>query len=142
LLAPFGVVLVGGALSAATRARDKLRLRGTSLTAQLDAALRETKTLATSDAAGAVNAAERAVFLAVELKLGLKARSILKTELARVLSERGLPSERAQALARILEDCDAVRFIGAPSGVDPTELAQRTGAAIAQLLRDKLKSES
>jgi BatD DUF11 like domain len=142
LLAPFGVVLAGGALSAATRAREKLRVRGTSLTAQLDSALREAKTLAKSDSGGAVNAAERAVFLAIELKLGLKARAILKSELARELAVRGLPSERAQALARILEDCDAVRFVGAASSVDPAELAERTEATVALLERDKPKSES
>ena len=73
-----------------------------------------------------MNAAERAVFLAIELKLGLKARSILKTDLAVVLSERGLPSERAQALARILEDCDSMRFVGAASagGIDASRGAR------------------
>ena len=85
----------GGALSAATRLREKLRVRGTSLTAQLDSALREAKSLAKTDTGGAVNAAERAVFLAIELKLGLKARAILKSELARELSLRAWPRSGA-----------------------------------------------
>jgi len=37
-----------------------------------------------------VSAVERAVFLAIELKLAVKARPILKSELARTLTERGL----------------------------------------------------
>ncbi|HWZ89265.1 MAG TPA: BatD family protein [Polyangiaceae bacterium] len=142
LLAPFGVVLVGGALSAATRAREKLRVRGTSLSAQLESALRDAKAQAKSDPSATVNAVERAVFLAIELKLGLKARAVLKTELAQTLIARGLPEERARALAGILEDGDALRFVGTPSGVDPTELAQRTEANVIAMRSDKLKAES
>jgi BatD DUF11 like domain len=142
LLAPFGVVVIGGALSAATRARETLRVRGTSLSAQLDSALRDAKTLAKTDSGSAVTAIERAVFLAIELKLGLRARAILKTELARTLTERGLPAERAQALATILEDCDALRFVGAASGIDPTELAKRTEANAVAMRSDKLNTES
>jgi hypothetical protein len=142
LLAPFGVVVVGGALSATSRAREKLRVRGTSLSAQLDAALRDAKTLAKSDSGAAVTALERAVFLGIELKMGLKARAILKTELAQSLTERGLPAERAQALARILEDADALRFVGDASGIDAKELAQRTETTLLTLRSDKLKAES
>jgi len=142
LLAPFGVVLVGGALSAATRAREKLRVRGTSLSAQLESALRDAKTQAKSDPSATVNAVERAVFLAIELKLGLKARAVLKTELAQTLTERGLPEARARALASILEDGDALRFVGAPSGIDPAELAQRTETNVIAMRGDKLKAES
>jgi hypothetical protein len=142
LLAPLGVVSVGGVLNLVSRTREKLRVRGTSLTAQLETALRDAKSLAKSDASAAVNALERAVFLAIELKLGFKARAVLKTDLARVLSERGLPSERAQALARILEDGDTLRFVGAASGVDPLELARRAETTIAELRADKLGAES
>jgi len=142
LLAPFGVVLVGGAVSAATRAREKLRVRGTSLTTQLDLALHEAHTSAKSDSGTAVAALERAVFLSIELKMGLKARAILKTELAHSLAERGLPKERAEALARILEDCDALRFVGIASGIDVTELTQRTETNVMAMRTDKLKAES
>jgi hypothetical protein len=142
LLAPFGMVLAGGVVSAASRAREKMRERGSSLSAQLDAALREARTLAKTDIPGSVSAVERAVFLAIELKLGLKARAILKAELASALTERGLPSARAQALAGILEDCDALRFVGAESGVDPAELAQRAAKYAAELGHDKLSPPS
>ena len=142
LLAPFGVVFAGGALSLATRTREKLRERGASLSAQLDAALREARELAARDTQGSVAAVERAVFLAIELKSNLKARAILKSELRATLIERGLPSSRADALVRILEDCDALRFVGAESGVDPVELAQRAGKNAADMLREKLSAAS
>jgi len=138
LLAPFGMVLAGGVVSAATRAREKMRERGSSLSAQLDGALREARELAKTDTPGSVSAVERAVFLAIELKLGLKARAVLKAELAATLTGRGLPSSRAQALAGILEDCDSLRFVGAQSGVDPTELAQRAAKNAAEMRNDKL----
>ena len=138
VLAPFGVVFAGGALSAASRAKERLRERGSSLSAQLEAALREARELATKDTQSAVAAVERAVFLGIELKLGLKARAILKTDLARTLTERGLPAARAQALAKILEDCEALRFVGAASGVDPVELAQRASKNAAEMRGEKL----
>jgi hypothetical protein len=142
LLAPFGVVFAGGALSFATRTRDKLRERGASLGAQLETALREARELAARDTQGSVAAVERAVFLAIELKLNLKARAILKSELSTTLVERGLPSARAEALARILEDCDALRFVAAGSGVDPAELAQRAAKNAAEMRGEKLSSPS
>jgi hypothetical protein len=142
LLAPFGMVLAGGVVSVAGRAREKMRERGSSLSAQLDSALREARELAKTDTPGSVSAVERAVFLAIELKLSLKARAILKAELASALTERGLPSARAQALAGILEDCDALRFVGAESGVDPAELAQRAAKNAAEMGRDKLAQRS
>jgi hypothetical protein len=142
LLAPLGVVVAGGALSVAGRAREKLRQRGSSPGAQLEAALREAKARAASDASATVAAAERAVFLAIELKLGFKARAVLKTELAAALTERGVSSERAAALTAILEDCDSLRFVGAASGVDPQELVKRTEAQTSALRGDKLASTS
>ncbi|HYQ31394.1 MAG TPA: BatD family protein [Polyangiaceae bacterium] len=142
LLAPFGVVFAGGALSFAARAREKLRERGASLGAQLESALREGRELAARDPQGSVAAVERALFLAIELKLNLKARAVLKSELRTKLSERGLPSARAEALARILEDCDALRFVGAGSGIDPVELAQRAAKAALELRNEKLSAAS
>jgi hypothetical protein len=98
--------------------------------------------LAARDTQGSVAAVERALFLAIELKLKLKARAILKSELERTLLERGLPSARAEALVRILEDCDTLRFVGAASGVDPAELAQRAGKNAAEMRSDKLSPPS
>jgi hypothetical protein len=138
LLAPFGMVLTGGVVSAVGRAREKMRVRGSSLSAQLDSALREARELAKTNTSESVNAVERAVFLAIELKLGLKARAILKSELAGALTERGLPSARGQALAQLLEDVDALRFVGAASGIDATELAQRAAKNAAEMRTEKL----
>ena len=142
LLGPFGVVFAGGALSAAGRLRDKRRERGSSLAAQLDSALREARDLAKLDTQGSVAAVERAVFLTIELKLGLKARAILKSELAATLTERGLPSARAEALAQILEDCDALRFVGATSGVEAGELARRASKNAAEIRGEKLSVQN
>jgi len=142
LLGPLGVVFAGGALSFASRTRAKLRERSASVGAQLETALREARELAARDTAGSVAAVERALFLAIELKLNLKARAILKSELKTTLVERGLPSARAEALARILEDCDTLRFVGAASGIDPSELSQRAAKNVAEMRNDKLSPTS
>ena len=142
LLAPFGMVLTGGVVSAVGRTREKMRVRGSSLSAQLDSALREARELAKTNASESVNAVERAVFLAIELKLGLKARAVLKSELAGALTERGLPSARGQALAQLLEDVDALRFVGAASGIDAVELAQRATKHAAEMRAEKLTAAS
>jgi len=142
LLGPLGVVFAGGALSFASRTRAKLRERSASVGAQLETALREARELAARDTAGSVAAVERALFLAIELKLNLKARAILKSELKTTLVERGLPSARAEALARILEDCDTLRFVGAASGIDPGELSQRAAKNVAEMRNDKLSPTS
>jgi len=141
-LAPFGVVFAGGALSFASRTREKLRERGASLDAQLETALREARELAPNDTQGSVAAVERALFLAIETKLGLKARAILKSELRATLIERGLPNARAEALSRLLEDCDTLRFVGANSGIDPAELAQRAAKNAAEMRGEKLSNPS
>jgi len=142
LLAPFGVVFAGGALSVASRARAKLRERGESLGAQLEAALREARELSARDTPGSVAAVERALFLAIELRLNLKARAILKSELRSALVERGLPSARADALVQLLEDCDTLRFVGAGSGIDPSELARRAAKTTTEMRSDKLPRPS
>ena len=140
-LAPFGMVLAGGALSLATRTRTRLRERGASLSAQLDAALREARELAASDTQRAVSAVERAVFLAIEAKLGFKARAVMKTDLARTLIERGLPAARAEALGQLLQDCDSLRFVGSASGIDPADLAQRAAKNASDMRSDKLTAQ-
>ncbi|MEP7049385.1 MAG: BatD family protein [Pseudomonadota bacterium] len=137
LLAPFGMVVAGGAVSVATRVRGRLRERGASLSAQIDSALREARSLAKTDVAGSVGASERAVFLAIEARLGLKARAILKSDLAKTLTERGLPRARAEALAKLLEDCDTLRFVGVASGIEPAELAQRAAKNAAEMRGEK-----
>jgi len=142
LLAPFGVVFAGGALTVAQRTRAKLRERGASLSAQLESALRDAGELATRDTQASVAAVERAVFLAIELKLNFKARAILKSELETTLVARGLPSARAEALVSILQDCDTLRFVGASSGVEPSELVQRAASNAAEMRSEKLSPPS
>jgi hypothetical protein len=46
------------------------------------------------------------------------------------------------ALARLLEDCDTLRFVGASSGIDPAELAQRARKNAAEIASEKLTTPS
>jgi len=142
MLAPFGVVFTGAALRAGGSLRERLRARSGSLSAQLDGALSEARAAAGRDPRAATSAVERAIFAAIELKLGLKARAVLKTELSSTLTARGVSSERAAALTKLLEDCDSLRFVGEASGVEAKELVQRTAENVARLREEKLAPAS
>jgi hypothetical protein len=136
--APLGVILSGGGLSLLGTLRERLRARGQSLSAQIELSLAEADSAASKDAAGTVAALERALFGAIELKLGLKARAVLKSELIAELAARGLPEPLAGETGALLEDCDALRFIGEPSGIRAEELVTRAERLVGELRAAKL----
>jgi hypothetical protein len=110
---PLSAVL-GFALSDLARLlRRRLAERRGSLTSALEQALSQLAT-ATRDghAANVASAAERALFVAIERATGLKARGILKTELAPSLVRAHVPRELAEQAAQQLARCDALRFAG------------------------------
>lgn len=104
-----GFVLSDLAKLLAKRARER---RG-SLAAALDEA--ETQLAATArsgNVAATAGAAERALFVAIEKGTQLKARGILKSQLAQTLAETSVPPDLSQATARLLDRCDQLRFAG------------------------------
>lgn len=113
----------------AKRARER---RG-SLAAALDEA--ETQLAATArsgNAAATAGAAERALFVAIEKGTQLKARGILKSQLASTLSETNVPPDLSQATARLLDRCDQLRFAGEAEDLSSFAAeVQKTCAALA-----------
>jgi hypothetical protein len=79
----------------------------------LDEALVQLATAARGgDVKAAASAAERALFTSIEKGTGLKARGILKANLASALTEAGVPPELADRASQLLGRCDELRFAG------------------------------
>ncbi|HXK19965.1 MAG TPA: BatD family protein [Polyangiaceae bacterium] len=113
----FGVPLttaLGFALSDLAKLLSKrARERKASLSSALDEALAQLAASARAgDATGSAGPAERALFIAIERATGLKARGVLKAELASALARAEVQSDVAERAARLLDDCDQLRFAG------------------------------
>ncbi|HEX2877741.1 MAG TPA: BatD family protein, partial [Polyangiaceae bacterium] len=130
---PLSAVL-GFALSDLTRLlRRRLSERRGSLAATLDEALTRLGAATSSgDIAASASAAEKVLFLAIERATGLKARGVLKAELASTLTRHEIPTQLAEQATRLLSRCDELRFAGEaldlPSfGAEVREISQKLG---------------
>ena len=112
-LGPFGVIASMGLKSLAstisttvTRKRDSVKRRtGTQM-----ATCRQI--LASGDAPAAASALEKALVLAIEAATRIRARGIVREELAATLVTAGVGQTDADAIVETLNVCDAVRFTG------------------------------
>lgn len=120
LLGPIGVV-ASFALTGLVRAlRQRLSRERDSAKRQAQQQLELCKDLTKNgDAPAAASALERALVIAIETATGLRARGIIRSQLADNLAGAGVPQEQAQAIVDVLQICDSVRFTGA----EPTELS-------------------
>jgi hypothetical protein len=110
---PLGTVL-GFALSdlAKLLARRAGEKRGSLATALAEAQRQLAEVAPSGNIAATASAAERVLFLAIELGTGLKGRGVLKAQLAQTLGEAGVPAELATRTAELLGRCDELRFAG------------------------------
>jgi BatD DUF11 like domain len=135
-LALFGLPLSAGlgfALSdLGKRLRRRLAERRGSLSVAIDEALSQLdKARQASDASASASAAERALFLAIERATGLKGRGVLKSALASTLASSGIAPDRADELARLLGQCDELRFAG--RAVDLATFSEQVKSACRKL---------
>jgi HEPN domain-containing protein len=79
---------------------------------------------------------ERAVHLAIEGATGLKARGVLRRDLASALSQRGLPDDVARELSNLLEATENARFLPA-SEAQAQDLIVRADNALKALSRGR-----
>lgn len=110
-----GLVLSAAGLAGLTRGvRRRLALREQSRANHATRALGEARqALAGDDLRPVASAAERALYNAVEWATGVKARAVLRSQLARELGEAGLPPELARRVGELLEASNQLRFAGA-----------------------------
>jgi hypothetical protein len=91
----------------------RLRERRGSLAAALEDALEQLSLAASkADVSATASTAERALFLSIEKGYAIKARGILKAELAPALEAAGVSSELAERARELLARCDELRFAG------------------------------
>lgn len=106
--------LLGFALADAAKAlRQRIAQKRGSLSTAQDQALAQLSAAARAgEVAAAANAAERALVIAIERSTSLKARGVLKTELAARLTAAGVAPDVAERAASQLARCDELRFAG------------------------------
>jgi hypothetical protein len=133
LVGPFAVVLTGGAARALRQLRERaLRSRSSA------------GSIASRELAGARRAAdlreqashvERALVAAIEAATGLRARGILRAELAHELVARGVAGDVADDIRALLDACDDVRFTGQADDAEAADLPTRAESAIKALAK-------
>jgi hypothetical protein len=110
---PLGVIASIGAKSLGTTIAARMARKRVSVkrrTQEQMAACRQV--LASGDAPAAASALERALVMAIESATAIRARGIVRDELAPQLTQAGVSPAEAAATVEILDACDAVRFTG------------------------------
>ena len=111
--APLAALLGFASSDLAKRLGRRLRERRDSVATALDEALGQLALAASkSDTTAAASAAERALFLSIQKGTGIKARGILKSELAAALEAAGVTPAVAASARDLLARCDELRFAG------------------------------
>lgn len=135
----FGVPLAVPALGLAERGARTLRGRrrgGAGGTGELKSLLASAASERRSgDLPAATRSFERALYLAIELATGLKARGLLRSELEASLAAQGFGEERAREISGVIGELEAARFTGASGDPrDLEELTSRTERLVKDLL--------
>ena len=134
-LPPFLALAGIASMDAARRARSRLAERKTSPRTLATAALADAKRAkAAGDERAASSAIERATVLAIEAATGVKARGVLKDQLAAELTANGLPEGVAARAQEMLAACDRARF-------DPLAAADVQIAEAEALVTDLLRAK-
>jgi hypothetical protein len=134
-LGPALVLSAAGALRLSSRVRGNLARREQSHATFATRALGDARQALGGDELRPVaNAAERAIYSAAEWATGVKARAVLRADLARVLTDAGLPEPVAVRVRDLLDACGQLRF-GAGDRVGATALVADVEALVRQLVR-------
>lgn len=129
---PLSIVVLQALLLLQRRSTTWLARRRNSYRTRVNEQLREATSLLERDPRAAASALERALYLAIEARFGIKGRGVLRPELARLLNAAGVPNELSQRVTDCLETCDSVRF--APLEAKTMVELQRTVQDIVEQL--------
>jgi hypothetical protein len=130
---PLAVVALGGLTELGRRLKRRFQLRQQSLLTASRRALAEARDGASrGDRAVVAGAVERALYISIEDKLGLKARAVLRQSLRDKLVQAGADGALSAEIVDILDGCDALRFAGAE---DAKNIIDRAASAVSRLPR-------
>jgi hypothetical protein len=134
--APALVAMAGIGLSLGTTLKKRLTEAKTGAPRlALDALRNADEAAARDEVATTASAVERSLFLAIEASAGLRARALLREDLARALSQAGLGEELRRRTLSLLDACESARFTGKSGDLRPPELAKEARECVNDLLR-------
>ncbi|HEX3596321.1 MAG TPA: hypothetical protein VHU80_14525, partial [Polyangiaceae bacterium] len=132
---PLAVMALGGLHELAARLKKRYAARERSLTAASRRALAEARDAAhRGDKAAVAGAVERALYTAIEDRLGLKARAFLRPDLGQKLEKASVERALASDVVGLLDACDALRFSSAEDAA-AKDVIERASRVIARLPR-------
>ena len=139
---PLAVLALRGTTLLGRSLRDRWRARRDAHQTRANLALREAQAAAErNEPAAAASAVERAVHLAIEARLDLRARGVLRNELAATLEARGISSDSAAETVALLEACDTLRFTS-DDALTPHALVDRASRLVLGLHRASSRPEA
>jgi hypothetical protein len=127
-LGPLAVLVLGGAARAGRKLLEQRRALKERPSERAIKELDRARDARTKDAALAAGSSERAVLLAIEGATGLKARGVLRSDLAAELRQRGVSEGLAAEIVALFDRCEDVRFSG-PS-LEVTSLTVETAERV------------
>jgi hypothetical protein len=135
-LGPLLIAMTSASLRLVAGVRRRLARQRDDVQSQAARALEAArKASAKGDGKLALGEVERALFLSVQGATGLKARGMLRHELADKLGQLGFNEQQVSELAKLLEHCETTRFAGADANANATELVERARKLCSQLAR-------
>jgi hypothetical protein len=138
VLAPLGVFVSGESVTLARRLGRRMAEKRESLGRSAARALDDARRAAADgDLAKTATAAERAVVAAIEEATGLKARGVLRAELASELAKRGIDASVAAKVTELFDLGDDVRFTGRAGEIKAAELSERAADLVREIGRGK-----
>jgi hypothetical protein len=138
LLGPLGVLVSVGLRALSAKVSGLLSQRRDSLKRRTLEQLQTARSLlASGDSAGAASAVERALYIAIEAATGLRARGIVRGELAHELTHVGLTTPDADTAVAVFDACDMARFTEGAS-VQLKEILERADSLTQALCRTAL----
>jgi len=134
-MGPLAVIGLRGATRLGSLFLTRWQARQQAHQTRANLALREAQAaLERNEAAVAASAVERAVHLAIEAKADLRARGVLRDELAATLEARGISSDSAKEAVVLLDACDALRFTSSET-IPARALVDRASQLVSGLHR-------
>ncbi len=136
--APLGVVLSDAGLRLSRFLRERRREQRSDPRTLASKALAEARIAAHAAPETVPGVIERALFLAIEAGPGLRARALLRSELAGALERTGVSAAEAQEVVALLGQCETARFTGSSNG-NGSELLSK-GERLVQALLQKRRA--
>jgi BatD DUF11 like domain len=134
-LGPGLVLGAAGLIGVSARVRRRVALREQSHATHAVRALDDAREALTgAELRPLAGAAERAIYSAVEWATGIKARAVLRSDLARELGQAGLPPELASRIGELLDACGQLRF-GDADRARAGAVLEDVDALVKQLVR-------